>query len=81
LARTETRLEEVAQQADQKVEVLGNIAAGKTVAVDDAKGAPSVSVRDMVIKLKHQGWKIEDIAKSCKISRGEVELILEMAHR
>jgi DNA repair exonuclease SbcCD ATPase subunit len=81
LARTETRLEEVAQQADHKVEMLGSIASGKILTAEEGKPAPSVSVRDMVIKLKHQGWKIEDIAKSCKISRGEVELILEMAHR
>ncbi len=81
LARTETRLEEVAQQADQRLEILGSVASGKSLQLQDDKPAPSVSVRDMVIKLKHQGWKIEDIAKSCKISRGEVELILEMAHR
>ncbi len=81
LARTETRLEEVSVQANQQVEILGSLAGRQRDASQkEEKSAPSVSVRDMVIKLKHQGWKIEDIAKSCKISRGEVELILEMAH-
>lgn len=81
LARTETRLEEVAQQADERVGILGTLASQQGTALVDDQKAPSVSVRDMVIKLKHQGWKVDDIAKSCKISRGEVELILEMAHR
>ena len=75
LARTETRMEEVAQQADKHVEILGAV----TRQSHPEEGERlSVSERDMVIKLKHQGWNIEDIAKTCKISRGEVELILEM---
>jgi transcriptional regulator len=31
-----------------------------------------------VIKLARQGWKVDEIAKAVKLSRGEVELILDM---
>ena len=81
LARIETRMEEVVRDADQRMEMLGAVTKQSHSRDDEERSAPSLSERDMVIKLKHQGWNIEDIAKTCKISRGEVELILEMVHR
>lgn len=83
LARTETRLEEVGRQAQEQVQVLG------AVLKQDERGGkpdkPSDSIpkssRDIVIKLAHQGWKVEEIARTTKLSRGEVELILEMTQR
>lgn len=80
LARMETRMEEVSSQADQQVEMLGALAKQSRSGDHPDRSAPTGSERDMVVKLKHQGWNVEDIAKTCKISRGEVELILEMAH-
>jgi chromosome segregation ATPase len=44
-------------------------------------GAPPIGVRENVIKLKQQGWKVEEIAPIVKLSVGEVELILEMGTR
>jgi hypothetical protein len=32
----------------------------------------------MVTRLAHQGWKVPQIAQATKLSRGEVELILEL---
>lgn len=80
LARTETRLEEISRSAEEQVKLLG------TIMKDDAKGskergAPSLSARDTVIKLARQGWKVQEIAQATKLSRGEVELILEIAHK
>jgi len=49
-------------------------AAGK--AADD--GAPPPRDRENIIRLKRQGWSIDEIARSMKISKGEVELILEL---
>jgi DNA-binding NarL/FixJ family response regulator len=43
------------------------------------KGAPPVGDRENIITLARQGWTVEEIAKNMKISRGEVELILEIA--
>jgi chromosome segregation ATPase len=81
LARTETRLEEVSREAQEQVKLLGSLmkdeSGGKKG--DKSRGAPSLSARDMVIKLAHQGWKVEEISKAVQVSRGEVELILELA--
>jgi DNA-directed RNA polymerase specialized sigma24 family protein len=35
--------------------------------------------RETVIKLAHLGWSPAEIASTTKLSRGEVELILELA--
>jgi len=80
LARTETRLEEISKQAEEQVRLLG------TLAKDDsgarrAKGAPAMDIRESVVKLARQNWKVEEIARATKLSRGEVELILEMGFK
>ncbi len=78
LARTETRLEEVSKQAQEQVKLLGSILkeGGKSGAID--KGAPSMGTREVVTRLAHQGWSVKEIASATKLSRGEVELILEL---
>jgi chromosome segregation ATPase len=80
LARTETRLEEISRSAEEQVKLLG------TIMKEDAKGprergAPSLGARDTVVKLARQGWKVQEIAQATKLSRGEVELILEMSNK
>ncbi len=80
LARTETRLEEIGRQAEDQVKLLGSLLKeeGKAAGKKSDKGAPSMSTRDMVTRLAHQGWKVPQIAQATKLSRGEVELILEL---
>lgn len=77
LAGTETRLEEVNKQAQEQVRLLGTLVKGSESKIRGG-GAPTHEIRDVVIKLAHQGWTIEQIAKSTKLARGEVELILEL---
>jgi DNA-directed RNA polymerase specialized sigma24 family protein len=81
LARTETRLEEVSREAQEQVKLLGSLMKNENSGkkAEKGQGAPSLSARDMVIKLAHQGWKVEEISKAVQVSRGEVELILELA--
>jgi hypothetical protein len=46
-----------------------------------ATGSNRVStpqVRDKIIRLKEQGWTVEQIAIGSKLSKPEVELILEL---
>ena len=50
----------------------------RPVASDDG-GAPPLRDRDNIIRLKRQGWSIEEIARSMNTSKGAVELILELA--
>jgi DNA-directed RNA polymerase specialized sigma24 family protein len=37
-----------------------------------------MSTREVVVKLAREGWNSEEIARTTKLSRGEVELILEL---
>jgi predicted nucleic acid-binding Zn-ribbon protein len=81
LASTETRLEEVNRQAQDQVKLLGSLLkdeAGRP-AVRKEGAKTSMSARETVTRLAHQGWTVEQIAKATKLSRGEVELILELS--
>ena len=77
LARTETRLEEINAKAEGQLELM------RSLLKDDVKtkrdgGPPSRDTREMVTKLVHQGWTVKEIVKTTGLSRGEVELILEL---
>lgn len=37
-----------------------------------------MGTREVVTRLAHQGWTVKEIASATKLSRGEVELILEL---
>ena len=80
LAGTETRLENISREAQEKVKLLGNLASrdGKKGSARSA-GSPDMNTREMVIQLARQGWSSEEISRYVKLSRGEVELILELS--
>ena len=40
---------------------------------------PPMDKRETVVKLSHQGWSVQEISRVTQLSRGEVELILELA--
>lgn len=75
LAATETRLLEISKQSEEQLKILAAI--NKS---DKSKsgGAPANDIRQVVLKLAHQGWNKGEIARVTKLSVGEVELILEM---
>ncbi len=79
LARTETRLENIGKQAEEHVRLLESLIKAENSGNGEDRGAPPPDKREMVIKLAHQGWAVKDIAAATKLSRGEVELILEIA--
>ncbi|WP_020614338.1 SpiroCoCo family coiled-coil protein [Sediminispirochaeta bajacaliforniensis] len=78
LARTETRLEEVSKQAQEQVKLLGSIMKSDGATGSDKRGAPGMNARELVSRLARQGWTVDQISRATKLSRGEVELILEM---
>ncbi len=80
LARTETRLEEISKQSQDQLKLLGAIMKEGGPATK-SKGAPALGIRENVIKLAHQGWKVDEIARVFQLSRGEVELILELPQK
>jgi chromosome segregation ATPase len=79
LARTETRFEEITRQAAEQVRLLESIVKSETKRDKTERGAPPLDKRDTVIKLSHQGWSVPEISRVTQLSRGEVELILELA--
>lgn len=81
LARAETRLEDVNRQATEQLKLLSTLLkeeGGNAERAAVSRSAPPSTVQETVRKLARQGWKPEEIARTVKISRGEVELILEL---
>ncbi len=81
LARAETRFEELNKKTQDHLKLLNDLLKDEPSTGRKDKGAPSLSVQETVRKLAHQGWKVEEIARAVKLSRGEVELILELGHQ
>lgn len=80
LARTETRLEEISRQSQDQLKLLGDILKQEGSS-RKTRGAPPIGIRENVVKLAHQGWKVDEIARALHLSRGEVELILELPQK
>lgn len=78
LARAETRFEELNKKTQDHLRLLNDILKDEPSGSRKDKGAPPLSIQETVRKLAHQGWKVEEISKAVKLSRGEVELILEL---
>jgi transcriptional regulator len=78
LAKAETRFEEVNKQVQEHVNTVGALLKDEGKLPPGGKGAPSIAIRENAVKLARQGWKVEEIAKALKRSRGEIELILEL---
>ncbi|MDR2702291.1 MAG: hypothetical protein LBB72_07665, partial [Spirochaetaceae bacterium] len=79
LARAETRFEELNREAQEELKLLEAVLKDESKkSGSSGKGSPPPSTRENVKRLARQGWGAEEIARSLKISRGEVEMILEM---
>lgn len=83
LARTETRINEISKEAQEQVKIMGDLLKnepqrGGVQKPRGEEGAPSIQQRDTVVKLAKSGWGVDEIASRMHISRGEVELILEL---
>ena len=77
LAKIETRLDEINRDTQQRVRLLGTLSKRESKG-KKSSGSPDMSTRDMVAKLAREGWNSDEIATNLKLSRGEVELILEL---
>ncbi|HAP43108.1 MAG: hypothetical protein A2087_12300 [Spirochaetes bacterium GWD1_61_31] len=80
LARAETRFEELNKKTNDHLKLLNDLLKDDPGPRKDKSGAPPLSVQESVRKLAHQGWKTDEIARAVKLSRGEVELILELSN-
>jgi chromosome segregation ATPase len=79
LAKTETRFEHIGKQAQDQVKLLESILKAEKKQAKEDGAAPALDKRDTVTKLAHLGWSAQEIARTTRLSRGEVELILELA--
>jgi chromosome segregation ATPase len=82
IARTETRLEELNREILENLRLVDTAQRDKgkkkTAGYDDTP-SPPINVQESVVKLATKGWKVEEIAKTLKLARSEVELILEIS--
>jgi DNA repair exonuclease SbcCD ATPase subunit len=82
VARNETELKTLDKNIRENIKLAkGLFEQGDRKSASESKGAPSPLDRDNVLRLKNQGWTIDEIASTMKMSRGEVELILEVGSR
>jgi DNA repair exonuclease SbcCD ATPase subunit len=84
LARTETRMEELNRQAQDQVKLFAKLVkpdAEKPAGTESDHTGLAGNARDTIIKLDGQGWSIDEIARTVRCSKGEVELILELARQ
>ena len=81
LARAETRFEEINRKAQEQVKLIGTLLKDGEKTAKKGKAASPLEQRDVVTKLAHEGWSIQQISQATKLSRGEVELILELSPR
>lgn len=78
LADTESRLEQINRGAQEQVRLLGTLLRNEEDGGSAAAGPP-LGKRESVDKLARQGWSVPEIARATRLSRGEVELILEVS--
>ena len=86
-ARLATELKKNYKEAQEQVKLSRSLMDRKTVKgkgpgdKDKDEGSAPINQKANVIKLKREGWTVEEIARSLNISRGEVELIIELGPR
>ena len=79
IIRAETRLDDLNKQAQAQFKLVESIM--KSGTKSEYKDTPSIQKKDNVIQLARQGWANEAIAKTMKMTIGEVEMILETFYK
>ena len=77
LVKAQTQIENLNSASDKKIKALESLNKSSSE-VDTAEHYGEESVKESVIRLKKQGWAIDDIAKTLNRSIGEIELILDL---
>lgn len=79
LVKAQTQMENLNAATDKKIKILESLVENEGVKKDTASSIKGDdSLKESVIKLKKQGWAIDDIAKTLNLSIGEVEFILDL---
>lgn len=75
---TEKRLVDLKKEADKAIGLFHALVKEEDPTQKKKKGAPAISDRENIKALKHEGWTTDQIARALHLSKGEVELVLEM---
>ena len=79
LARTETRLTEISAAAQDQLRLLETVLKAERGDPPAPGDDADLGARAMVVKLAGQGWSVPEISRATRLSRGEVELTLEVS--
>ena len=79
LARTETRLAEISDGAQDQLRLLETVLKAERGNSPEEEGSAVLGTRAMVVKLAGQGWSVPEISRATRLSLGEVELTLEVS--
>jgi chromosome segregation ATPase len=77
LAGVETRINELHRNTMENINRIDDKTKRSLSGSRSKVDVLSSSIQDEVRRLKHDGWKVEDIAKNYGMSIGEIQLILE----
>jgi hypothetical protein len=80
-ARLATELRELDELARSQLNMARAVmkdSSGRAAKALPDDGAPAPRDQDNIRRLKRQGWTIDDISRAFEISKGEVELILQL---
>jgi hypothetical protein len=72
-------MEELVRKSQDQIKLLGTVLKDKDkTSPRKGKSVSAMSNKDMIRKLAHEGWTMEHIAQATGVSRGEIELILDL---
>lgn len=78
LARAETRLVEISDGAQDQLRLLETVLKAERGDASPGGASDDLGSRAMVVKLAGRGWSVAEISRATRLSRGEVELTLEV---
>ncbi len=79
LAGTETRMKAYSDRMDENMRVFTALNSVKNGG--GSQSIPQAEKKDMVLNFSKKGWNVEQIQNATGISRGEIELIIQMASK
>ncbi len=80
LVKAETQMVNLSSDTDKKIKLLQSLVTSGTEKTVKGKISNDQTKKDTVLKLKKQGWTLDEIAKTLNLSIGEVEFILDLEH-
>lgn len=78
LVKNQTRVDNLNQEAEKNIKLMQSLMKNNNEKPENNKIFEKENKKEAVMKLRNQGWAIDQIAKSLDLSISEVEFILEL---